>query len=262
MAFRSANFAHLARFNSTVSSEFLEFYDDFVDNQIINRNNEPKSKTFAPSSIRCNRIQWFRLRGVEPDLPKSADRVLDFTAEIGTACHRWIQRNLKESLGDNWIDVEDYLATAWRDNGYQYNCTKSDDGYETLVEIVHPYPIKFACDGIIRWKGKLYLLEIKSSEFSSFDDLTDPKEEHVPQINCYASLLNLHDVLVLYIDRQYGGLKCYEKNLPQYVLDDVKFNLDDVLDHVKSNLAPDGLPKGDPWCSSSRCIYYKKCKSW
>ena len=29
-----------------------------------------------------------------------------------------------------------------------------------------------------------------------------------------------------------------------------------------TNIAPDRLPTGDPWCSSSRCQFYQKCKEW
>ena len=62
------------------------------------------------SYIRCRRISWFRLRGVLPDKDEAPDLTLNFTADIGTACHKIIQSNLSEMYGDNWIDVEDYLS--------------------------------------------------------------------------------------------------------------------------------------------------------
>lgn len=257
MAFRPANLARLATFNSANSCEFLEFYDAFVDEKIRAENAEPKHQTFAPSSFRCSRKSWFRLRGVDPDQPKSIDKVLNFSAEMGTACHRIIQTNLKEALGEDWIDVGEYLREL--NPSYKYTLSKSEDSLETQIEILDP-PVRFACDGVIRWKGKLYLLEIKTSEYSSFTDLTDPKDEHIDQIRCYATLLNLPNVLVLYQDRQYGEFKCYEKQISLSDMDAVMREFQYVQDMVEANLPPKRLPTGDVWCS--RCEYSKKCKEW
>ena len=260
MAFRTANFAHLAKFNSAASSDFIDFYENIVDEKITAKNTEPKHKTFAPSSFRCPRVSWFRLRGVQPDEITKPDRVMEFSAEIGTACHEIIQHNLKEALGEDWIEVEDYLKDN-PDVGNKYTWELEKSGYETKISINNP-PIRFACDGILRWKGQIYLLEIKTSEFSSFDELTNPKDQHVDQIKCYATLLGIKKVLVLYQDRQYGGLKCFEMTISdndnRYVLDRFQY----VMDMVDANLAPEGLPKGDPWCSSNHCPYYRKCKEW
>ena len=259
MGFKPANLARLARFNSAVSSDFLDFYEDFVEDKILHKISEPAHKTFAPSGFRCKRKMWFRLRGTEPDQPKKVDRVLNFTAEIGTACHRILQNNLKQALKHDWIDVSEYLKSSGIP--YKYECTKSEDNLETLIEFLDP-PIRFACDGIIRWKDKLYLLEIKTSEFSSFDDLTDPKDEHIMQVKCYATLLGLSDVLFVYQDRQYGGLKVYEFHVSDNDKISVVNDMNYVQQMVEANLAPEPLPKGDKWCSSNYCPYYLKCSQW
>ena len=259
MGFRGVDFAHLARFNSATSSEILEFYETFVDNKILAELAEPPSKFIAPSGIRCQRAQWFRLRGTEPDRAGTADRVLNFTAEIGTACHRIIQRNFKEALKEDWISVTSYFSTTYI--GHTYVLKEVDDGLETQVEF-QDIPIRFACDGIIRWKGKLYLLEIKSSDFGSFDELTDPKSQHIDQIKCYSSLLKLEGVIVVYIDRQYGGLKFYEKTFTPADHEQVERTIQHIIDMTEANIAPDRLPTGDPWCTPSRCKFYKTCKQW
>lgn len=259
MGFRGVDFSRLARFNSATSSELLEFYESYVDKKILDECSKPPSPYIAPSGLRCQRAQWFRLRGTEPDRASSADRVLNFTAEIGTACHRMIQSNLRDALGEDWISVTDYLNT--HDIGHTYITKEVDDGLETQVEFTD-VPIRFACDGIIRWKGKLYLLEIKSSEYSSFDDLTDPKSEHLEQIKCYSTMLKLSGVIVIYIDRQYGGLKFYEETISESEMDNIRNTIQHIIDCVDANIAPDRLPTGDSWCSPNRCKWYKKCKEW
>lgn len=258
MAFRSMNIAHIAKFNSATSSEFLSAYETFVNDKISAGAGTPH-KTFAPSSFRCNRRSWFRLRGTTPDTIKNPDPTLQFTADVGTACHRIIQSNLKELLKDDWIDVKDYMSTI--KCPYEYVLTQSEDSLETQIEFKDP-PIRFACDGILRWNGKYVMLEIKTSEFSSWNDLCDPKEEHIDQIKCYATLLQFDTVLVLYQERQYGGLKCYEMHIKEPERDEVINRMRYVQDMVKKNLAPEGLPVGDKWCSENYCPYYKKCQEY
>lgn len=256
MAFRPYNPAAITKFNSSTSSDILNFYNDFVVNQYKVKSAEPKSRTFAPSAFRCNRKNWFRLRGTTPDMLDVPDVTLNYKAEVGTARHEIIQSNLKNALGDDWIDVEQYLNDN-SDITYDYSVQQS--GYESRVSISNP-PIKFACDGIIRWKDKLYLLEIKTADYSSWDELTDPKEIHIDQVKCYCTLLKIHDVLFLYEDRQYGGMKCYEVHVSDIDFQEVTNKFAYIQKMAEYNLAPDKLPAGDYMCRN--CEYQKKCKEW
>ena len=258
MAFHHTN--NIARFNSDSSASLLDFYESNVKEALRLKAAEPSQHTFAPSSIRCQRKSWFRIRGTEPDVPEVIDTTLQFTADIGTACHRIIQTNLKNFLGKDWISIPDWFEQ--NQFNYEYVLTPSKDSLETYVELTKPYPIRFACDGIIRWKGKYYLLEIKSVEFSSWRDLTDQKDEHTDQVNTYCTLLNLSGVLFIYIDRQYGGMKCYEYNVSDIVKEQVIKDMDNVMFCVDANIPPEPLPKGDKWCNAGMCPYYKKCAEW
>lgn len=246
-----------ARFNSDASCKFLSAYDAFASKKVLEEESRQPSVAFAPSSIRCKRISWFRLRGVEPEQETDVDMSFNFTAKIGTACHRIIQEQLAEQLGDDWLDVEEYLKSMERP--YKYTCDKC--GMETNVIIDNP-PIKFSPDGLVRFNNKIYLLEIKTSEHSSFAKLESPKPHHIDQIKCYCALLNIRDVLVLYQDRQYGNMKCYEEHISSGDLQSVWNMFSEVQEYVKSNIAPPKLPNGDKWCHPNRCRYYNKCKEW
>lgn len=257
MAFRGANLSRLVKFNSATSSDFIDSYEKFWEDKIASQNNQPKHKTFAPSSFRCPRVSWFRLRGVQPDAMKNPDMTLDFTAIVGTAVHENIQENLESMLGHDWIDVGYHLqeiAPNW-----EYQIEKR--GHETLIEISNP-PVRFACDGIIRLNGKKYLLEIKTSEYASFDELTNPKERHMDQVKFYCTMLQLDGALVLYVDRQYGGLKCYEMTVTdsdkKYIWDKINY----IMECVDTMIAPERLPKDDINCNPNMCPYYKRCKEW
>lgn len=255
MAFRTSNSQHLAKFNSSTSADFLDSYTTYVADKIQSDAEQIPHKTFAASSFRCERWSWFRIRGTKPEIA-TVDKDLNFTADIGTACHRIIQTNLKSMLADDWISVTDHIHSI--EFSYEYTVESSGDGLETMVEILNP-PIRFACDGIIRLNNKLYLLEIKTSEYNAWNDLIEPKSHHVDQVKCYSTLLQLPNVLFLYQDRQYGGLKCFEIKISAPDMQMVKERFARVLDLAKKNLAPDPLPKGDKWCTSAMCPYYKVC---
>lgn len=263
MAFRSANLAaHMMKFNSAASSDFLDLYTKMIDDEITNSKSGPVHKTFAPSQMRCDRVSWFRLRGTAPDVIKTPDRTLNFTAEIGTACHEVIQERLSRNLHSDWISVHEWVAKHHEFfSEYDMDITGRNI-YESQIELRKPYPVRFACDGIVRINGKVYLLEIKTSEFASMNDLTAPKPKHLDQIKCYATLLHIPNVLFLYVDRTYGDMKCFEVTVDDNEQEAVRKKMDRVMELVEANIAPEGLPVGDPDCSQNMCRYYKVCRQW
>ena len=257
MAFRPAEFANMTKFNSADSSDFLDLYESLLDAEIKSNNEGVKHKSFAPSAFRCPRLSWFRLRGVQPDAITTPDRGNQFTADIGTACHRIIQRRLKAYLGQDWLDVKTHVDNL----GLDYTVTSGDSEYESYVDC-HDIPVRFACDGLIMYKFKKRLLEIKSCDHASFVDLYEPKPKHIDQVELYCERLHLNDVLFMYVDRQYDGIKCFEHIVKPATIDEVRSKCAYIMDMVDANIAPEGLPKGDPDCSPSMCPYHAKCKEW
>ena len=156
--------------------------------------------------------------------------------------------------------MPDYLKSI--DFPYDYSVEVSGDGLETKICIADP-PINFACDGIVRYNDQLYLLEIKTSEFNSWSDMINPKSEHIDQVLCYSTLLKLEHILMMYQERQYGAIKCYELRVSPAQQQGVFDKINRVMNAVKTNIAPEGLPKGDKWCqNSSYCPYHEKCKEY
>ena len=258
MSFKPANIsAHTMKFNSAASGDFVELYENLVNDDIARARSAPKHQTFAPSQMRCDRISWFRLRGVKPD-PATPDPTLEFTAQVGTACHRIIQQRLSSAEGIEWLSVDEWL----RAHSMLLDYSVKREGYEQQIECFNPFPIRFACDGLIRFKDEVYLLEIKTSEFSSFQDLIEPKDKHMDQIRCYAALLNVSKALVLYQDRNYGSIKCFEIVISDAEKEATLSKMKNVMELVEANIAPEKLPKGDPDCTPSMCPYYEVCKQW
>lgn len=245
------------QYNSVEAKNFIEMYEDNIKRSILQDSNYIPSKRFAPSSIRCQRQQWFRLRGTKPDKVSEPDVILNFIADIGTHCHRVIQQNLVNFLGDRWIDIEQYFKNNPPE--YDYSLRKSE--YETVVTVDDP-PVKFSVDGLIAYNGTIYLLEIKTSETNSMRALIGPKQEHLDQIRCYCTVLGIDDAMVVYQDRQYGSFKCFTYHVTESDKLKIVDTFKEVQDKVNRNIAPSALPIGDKWCNSSYCRYYRTCKKW
>lgn len=247
-------------FNSASSLEILDIYNNTLNDKLQKSLSRPKHKTFAGSQFRCDRLSWFRLRGTEPDSQKQPDTTLNFIADVGTACHIRLQTILKDGLGEDWISVEDHINEL-QTFPFKYEIQSDNNGLESFINIFDP-PIRFACDGIVRIKETKYLLEIKTSEMSSWRDLTEPKPHHIDQVRLYASILDLDKILFIYQERQYGELKSFEISVSRAEKDKILSRMKYVKEMADAGVAPDGLPKGDSWCTPSMCPYYQKCKEY
>lgn len=256
MAFKPIKFTSSGQaFNSACSCDFKEFYDSIYTEKCREEDMRKPSETFAPSAFRCDRVSFFRLKGVEPD-PQVVNPHLSFSAMLGTACHREIQANLKASLKDNWVTLKTFLEN--HPISWEYEI-KDEDEFETRIKIADP-PISFAVDGVINFKDHLYLLEIKSSEHQSFEKLTGIKPKHLDQIKVYCTVLNIDECLVLYVDRLYGDTKCFQYSIKKYEKRDIVNRMRAIQDYAKHNIAPEKLPSGSYECTY--CKYSIKCKQW
>ena len=228
MAFKKISSGNiLCKFNSETSSDFLKDYENtIIDNELKNWKRE-HSNYIVASSFRCERVQYFRLRGVEPDNINTFSITDSFIKSMGDSIHYNVQKNLRSLSSFKFVSVEDEFL---------------DD------------------NGILEYKNRYYILEIKSSEYSSWGNLTNPKPEHIDQIKMYSAILGIKDALAFYVERQYGGLKCFELNFKQSEIDSVYDRINKIVDCVNKNICPEPLNKNDSWCKPNRCIYFNTCK--
>lgn len=242
--------------NSEVSRNFLETYDLFAKEKISAERSRSRDKTISPSAA-CMRQNWFRLRGSEPDTIDTPDLTLDFMTTIGTACHEMIQKNLQAGLKEDWVDVSEYIKSQ----NFPYDIQCSQHGMETRLTVPE-FHLKCACDGIVKINDTYYLLEIKTSDYVSFSRLEGIKDKHRLQVSIYSAVLNLPNVLMLYVDRTYGSMKCFQYYISPEQRTSTLNSLRNLIDLAEKCLPPDKLPYSSPQCASNMCPYYKKCKEW
>ena len=192
-----------------VSSKFL---DSFI--WTIERKEDAKpSRTLKPSSLRCIRSGVYQCLGVEPSKSQKS-HVLDGICASGTAIHEYIQSICLEMADTGWeyVNVGQYISEHnLNDVKVIKPCDFERGVYETkLRHEGFGTPISFLCDGLLKHKGKYYILEIKSTNAGAFFKQNGVEEKHKAQAIAYSTLLNVNSVIFLYVERDLLNKKCFQ----------------------------------------------------
>jgi CRISPR/Cas system-associated exonuclease Cas4 (RecB family) len=217
------------------------------------------SKTYKPSGMTCIRFMWFQLTEALPNKTDTRSAELEGICESGTDRHERIQNaimRMKENGMDcEYIDVGEYVTA--------HNLTDLDiiskNGNETKL-YNRRYNISFLCDGIIRYKGKYYILEIKTETSNKFWNQKEVMDEHKLQGTAYSLSFEIDDVIYLYECRD----NCAKKSFRFHVTDDMRDTLVNKINtcdaYVANNICP---PKPDMTKSAcSYCNYSEECKKY
>lgn len=213
------------------------------------------SQAYKPSSLHCIRNMYFQLIG-EPVEKDRADACLIGMAQSGTARHMYIQEvvcRMKEfGIDCEYIDVETYIKE--HDIKYLEVIAKKD--YETKLRhtILN---IRFLADGIIRYRGEYYILEIKTEISNKWQNRYDVDENHIPQGTCYSLCFGINRVMFVYENRDTTDKKVFLLE----VTDDMKFDVVSKIEqcdqYVMLKVVPP-LPKLDEkYCKY--CAYKNAC---
>lgn len=217
------------------------------------------SKTYKPSGMNCIRFMWFQMIGAIPRQDsKSAE--LEGICESGTDRHERIQ-NAIAAMKDNGIDCE-YIDVGEyvRSRNMEDVEVVSKSGNETKLHNKR-YNMNFLCDGVIRYKGKYYILEIKTETRDKFWQQTAVKTEHYLQGTAYSLSLEIDDVLYLYECRDNCAKKCYLLHITSDMKNDLVAKIITCDSHVENNTCP---PKPQDLTKSAcaYCNYAEECKRY
>ena len=213
--------------NKNVVSE-VKYADEFLAGLIYTIEEEAKnnkympSPTFSPSGMKCERSMIYKLLAVPPDDKKESHQLVSI-CENGSERHEVIQSYVNKMKDNNidceYINVADYVREhklplfigkesnfidEFETHLYTFDKTV---GVDETSEF--PYPVSFLCDGIIKLKGKYFILEIKTQASIKAMRQTYVHEEHKAQATAYSMLLGIADVMFLYEDRDLLGKKCF-----------------------------------------------------
>lgn len=239
---------------SPIEKQFITDLSYSIEKDSAKRERKP-SKAFKPSSIGgCPRNLYYQLTGAEMSPEQRNSAVGTGILESGTDRHERLQKaidGMKENGIDcEYVDVAEYIET--------HNLTHlqivEKKGMETKCFWAE-LPLSFLTDGIIKYKGEYYILEIKTMGSKKFFSSSSVREEHKDQGVCYSLAFHIDKVLYLYEDRD----TLCKKAFLMEVSEQMKSALLDKTDMVKKYVAL-GEPPEVLKANCAYCAYKQKCK--
>ena len=247
----------LANKPQSISTNFLE---DFKRSVLLTEEKHDgiPSQTFKPSSLNCARGCYYQIMGVQPDAGAVSFNMVGI-CNSGTDIHVRVQTAVMQmrenGIDCDWIDVAQYIE----ENHLDHLIVREKKGTETkLYDTRYGTYISFMCDGIIKYKGKYYILEIKTESANKWysRDNVDPK--HYKQATSYSNSFKLDDVLFMYVDRDLLNIKVFEFHVTNEMRHELIAFFNTVQGYVERKIAP---PKGDVKPNTCRyCNYATQCK--
>ena len=221
------------------------------------KNFRKPSKTYKPSSMNCIRNMWFQVTGQEPDKPASSACLVGI-CESGTDRHERVQ-NAVVDMKNNGIDCE-YIDVAkfvkFRNLDYLEVVEKKGNETKLYNKSLN---MSFLCDGIIRYKGKYYILEIKTESIYKWLNRQGVNEAHYNQAIAYSVSLGLDDVIFLYINRDNTDMKSFMFSVTSEMKEQLVGRIEQCDEYVKKLMCP---PKPENATSKfcQYCNYKNLCK--
>ena len=234
-----------------------EVAQQFVNDLIytIEKENESDyipTKAYKPSGIAgCKRSLYYQMIGAQPDEQSSGVNLVGL-CESGTDRHEMIQdyiQQMSKYTGHcEWLNVANYLHSQ----GITDPEVVSQVGNETKL-FSKKYNMRFMCDGLVKYKGEYYIIEIKTESTHKYNSHDQPHQEHKLQAACYAMCIGVKKVIFIYENRDNCSKKGYLYEVSQQTID----NIEDIIQYVDDCVRLNVLPPKEPKCTY--CKYRTIC---
>lgn len=220
------------------------------------KNARRPSKTYKPSSMQCIRNMYYQVTGKEPDetIPNAT---LVGICESGTDRHLRIQKAVAEMKSNDidceYIDVETFVKSR------NLDCLEIVSKGISETKLYHKnLNMSFMCDGIIRYKGKYYILEIKTETSHKWIERKEVAEDHYNQATAYSIAFNLPDVIFLYVNRDTCDMKAFLLTVTDDMKQDLIGKIEECDNYVKIGQCPPN-PENVSKKACTYCDYRNSC---
>lgn len=221
-----------------------------------NKDTRLPSKTYKPSGMNCMRASYYQLTGTIPDEGQSSYTLVGI-CNSGTDIHVRTQlavEQMKENGMDcEYIDVADFVIQRSLEDLEII----SKNGMETKL-YNKKLNLSFMCDGIIRYKGHYYILELKTENSYKFVNRKGVDPSHYNQGIAYSLAFGIDQVLFVYISRDVLDMKAFMFNVTGDMREKLVNYITECDGYVKRNIVP---PKSDdvPKKACAYCMYKSQC---
>lgn len=234
-----------------------QFVEDLKRSIELNdkKDSRKPSQTYKPSSMLCMRQMYYQRIGIEPESESNA--VLVGICESGSDRHERVQcavsRMKENNIDCEYIDVAEFIKQR---NLMDIEVVAKQD-YET--KLFHKkLCMSFLCDGIIKYKGRYYILEIKTESINKWYNRQSVAEEHKTQATAYSYSFGIENVIFLYINRDMCDMKPFMFTATPSMTQNLVSKLNDCEEYVKTHTTPK-KDENTPKKACQYCNYRKQC---
>lgn len=233
--------------------------DQFVTmlQETIRKMHPPRkpSASFKPSSLgTCLRRNYYELTGAAINNDPVSDELIGM-GESGTDRHtrlqKYVQQMRAQGFDCDWVDVEAYLQAFPRPGV----TIRRRQGAEVGLAY-EPLGLHLFLDGLIKLNGTYYVLEFKTEASFKWQARKAPEPLHIIQVTCYALVMGLSDVIILYESRD----TCRKKAYRVTITGDQKQALRLFIERVRGYVALKTLPpRTEDQTNCKYCPYTQIC---
>lgn len=206
---------------------------------------------YKPSSLDCIRKMWFIMKSVNAESNESYQSV--GILQSGSDRHLRLQKIICSNTFCKKIDIPKFI----KDNKLNLQVKRLTE-YE--VNLYSPeYRVSFMLDGLIEYKDKIYILEIKTESNNKFYQHSKVREEHINQISTYSLLMKVPNILFIYENRDTLQLKSYLTTITNKQTEKIEKLIRSCDEYVEKDVIP---PKSliDSNVKCEYCNYISHCK--
>lgn len=194
------------------------------------------SQFYKPSSMNCLRNMYYQRTGKEPD-ESAASYIGIGICNAGTDIHVRVQRAVHhmKRMGFDcvYLDVGKYIQK----HAIPDVQVVQQSGFETKLRH-EKLALSFMCDGIIKYLGKYYILELKSESSYKWSQRGGVDPSHYHQATAYSISLGLDKVIFVYINRDTLDMKAYMFEPTPDMKQDLIGMIENCEGYVKRMIAP------------------------
>lgn len=221
------------------------------------KNKRKSSKYYKPSSMNCVRQMFYTRTGRKKD-EAGASYISEGICNCGTDIHERVQKYVAGML-DNGIDCE-YVDVAQfvKERKLSHLKVTGQNGMETHL-LHRTLNLSFLCDGIIKYKGTHYILEIKTEGSSKWYNREGVDPSHYRQATAYSISMELAGVIFVYINRDIFDMKTYMFRPSEEMKQDFVGLIEECDGYVKRLIAPP-KPQDVERKTCEYCEYKEQCR--
>lgn len=242
-----------------------DFLNDLKRSIEITENNSQHkpSKTFKPSSMNCIRNMYFQVVGEEQD-ENMTSYVLAGIVHSGSDIHERIQQAVIDmklnGMDCEYVNVAEYVKSRnldYLDIVKEPNFKQHDFETKLYHKVLN---MSFLCDGIIKYKNKYYILELKTETSYKWQNRKEVDPKHFNQGTAYSLAFGINDVIFVYISRDTLDMKSFMFSVTDDMRENLVSKIMECENYVKVFKVPPMPEEASPkFCAY--CSYKGACKN-